>query len=130
MKKLTKEQSIQIGNILLILGLVTLLFALLTFFFPYQEKISGLKLIFNEEYRNSFAIATFSLYLISLVVGVLVYIIKTFPWGKILLLAFGIIILLAACLLLAIDNKNGGLIFSFIFALFSGAFYIAAALLK
>ncbi len=130
MKKLTKEQSMKIGNTSLILGLIALLFALLCFFFPFVDKISGLKLIFTDEYRNSTAIVSFSLYLLSLILGALIYIFKRFPWGKILLMIFAFVIFLSAGLLMAISNRNGGLIFSFIFGLFAGVFYIFASILK
>ncbi len=130
MKKLAKEQSMKIGNTFLILGIISLLFAILCFFFPFVDKTSGLKLIFTNENQNILLVVTFSLFIISLVLGVLIYIIKNFPWGKILLLVFSVLIFIGAAFLLLIENKNGGAIFSFIFAILSGAFYIVAALFK
>ena len=130
MKKLTKEQSIKIGNTFLMLGIIALLFAILCFFFPFVDKTSGVKLIFTNENQNILLVVTFSLFIISLILGVLIYIIKNFPWGKILLLIFSVLIFASAAFLLLIENKNGGAIFSLIFAILSGAFYIIAALLK
>lgn len=130
MKKLTKEQSIKIGNTFLMLGIIALLFAILCFFFPFVDKTSGIKLIFTNENQNILLVVTFSLFIISLILGVLIYIIKNFPWGKILLLIFSVLIFTGAAFLILIENKNGGAIFSLIFAILSGAFYIVAALLK
>lgn len=82
MKKLAKEQSMKIGNIFLMLGVIAILFAILCFFFPFVDKTSGIKLIFTNENQNILLVVTFSLFIISLILGVLIYIIKKLPMGK------------------------------------------------
>lgn len=126
---ISKEKSIKIGNILLFISVITLLIALSSFFFPFKENINGLELAFGENI-TPLATIPFLIYGIAIILGSLIFSLSYFPWGKILLLSFGMLSFLASILLLFIGPIAYGLIIAFIMGIISSILLIISSLMK
>lgn len=124
-----KEESIKRGNILLAISLLLSTLSLVMFFLPFQNERIGLNLAVGNN-LTPLALVPFILLIVSTILSVLIFAMSNFPWGKILLVACSIFILVSGILLLFIPSIAFGAIISAVIAIISAIILFIAALLK
>ncbi len=127
--KWAKEKLMKLGDTFLFASLISSLIALCSYFLNFSNNDNGLIFAFSNE-KGIFALIPFIFLIISLIFSGLIFLIKYFPWGKIILVALSVILFASFILLFFIPNFSYGVIIALIFTFISASFNLIAAILK